>query len=177
MIPQPVSSTFPCSPLLSGTWRTPGLSIPWCCLPTSSSVCLVFFPLSLCLARWFWPDLMNGRHDHITAVRVSLRWSGGLRLFICLFSLKVIQSSLSKEPSLTSHLDFQYLLSFSWSGGDSHSLLFHRRVDADGDGVDALGFPHQLHVQVVHRRLLLRCCRPHHRQPGSSRHLYRRRRR
>ena len=34
-----------------GTWRTPGLSIPWCCLPTSSSVCLVFFPLSLCLAR------------------------------------------------------------------------------------------------------------------------------
>ena len=24
---------------------------PWCCLPTPSSVCLVFFPLSLCLAR------------------------------------------------------------------------------------------------------------------------------
>ena len=21
---------------------------------------LVFFPLSLCLARWFWPDLMKG---------------------------------------------------------------------------------------------------------------------
>ena len=38
----------------------------------SSSVCLVFFPLSLCLARWFWPDLMNGRHDHTTAVCVSL---------------------------------------------------------------------------------------------------------
>ena len=29
MISQPVSSIFPCSPLLSGTWRTPGLSIPW----------------------------------------------------------------------------------------------------------------------------------------------------
>ena len=28
-----------------------GLSIPWCCFPTYSSVCLVFFPLSLCLAR------------------------------------------------------------------------------------------------------------------------------
>ena len=42
-----------CSPLPSGTWRTPGLSIPWCCLPTSSSVCLVFL-LSLCLAWWFW---------------------------------------------------------------------------------------------------------------------------
>ena len=64
MISQSVSSIFPCSPLPSGTWRTPGLSIPWCCLPTSSSVCLVFFPLSLYLARWFWPDLMNGRHDH-----------------------------------------------------------------------------------------------------------------
>ena len=80
MFSQPVSSTFPCSPLPSLTWRTPGLSIPWCCLPTSSSVCLVFFPLSLCLARWFWPDLMNGWHDHTTAVCISLRWSGGLRV-------------------------------------------------------------------------------------------------
>ena len=44
-------SIFPCAPLPSGTWWTPGLSIPWCCLPTSSSVRLVFFPLSLCLAR------------------------------------------------------------------------------------------------------------------------------
>ena len=45
---------FPASPLPPGTW-TPGLSSPWCCLPTSSSVwcclptsssvCLVFFPL------------------------------------------------------------------------------------------------------------------------------------
>ena len=59
---------FPCSPLPSGTWRTPGRSVPWCCLPTSYSVCLVIFPLSLCLARWFWPDLMNGRHVHTTAV-------------------------------------------------------------------------------------------------------------
>ena len=75
MISQPDSSIFPCSPLPCGTWRTPGLSISWCCLPTSSSVCLVFFPLSLCLARWFWPDLMNGRHDHTTEVCVSWRWS------------------------------------------------------------------------------------------------------
>ena len=36
MILQPVSSIFPCFPLPSGTCRTPGLSIPWCCLPTSS---------------------------------------------------------------------------------------------------------------------------------------------
>ena len=31
---------------------------------TSSSVYLVFFPLSLRLASWFWPDLMNVRHNH-----------------------------------------------------------------------------------------------------------------
>ena len=36
------------------------------------SVCLVFFPISLCLARWFWPDLMNGKHDQTTAVCISL---------------------------------------------------------------------------------------------------------
>ena len=59
MILQPVFHIFPCSPLPSGTCQ--GLSIPWCCLSTSSSICLVFFPLSLCLVRWFWPDLMNGR--------------------------------------------------------------------------------------------------------------------
>ena len=68
MILQPIFSIFPCSPLPSGTCWTPGLSSPWCCLPTSSFVHLVFFPLSLCPARWFWPDLMNGRHDHTTAV-------------------------------------------------------------------------------------------------------------
>ena len=82
MSSQAVASIFPCSPQPSGTWQTQGLSIPWCYLPTSSSVCLVFFPLSLCLARWFWPDLMNRNHDHTTAVCVSLRWSG-----LCVFRL------------------------------------------------------------------------------------------
>ena len=80
MISQPVSSIFLCSPLPPGTWRTPGLSIPWCCLPTSSSICLVFFPLSLCLARWFWPGLMNRRHVHTTAVCIPSQWSGGLHV-------------------------------------------------------------------------------------------------
>ena len=56
MTSQPISSIFPCSPLPSGTWRTPGLCIPWCCLPTSFSVCLVFFspftvPCKMVLAR------------------------------------------------------------------------------------------------------------------------------
>ena len=34
----------------------------------------------VCLARWFWRDLMNGRHVHTTAVCVSLLWSGGLHV-------------------------------------------------------------------------------------------------
>ena len=63
---------FPCSPQPSGTWRTPGLSIPYCCLPTSSSVCLVLFPLSLCLARWFWLHLM----DESISLQWSVVWSG-----------------------------------------------------------------------------------------------------
>ena len=71
MTSQPVSSIFfSCSSLPSRTLRTPSLSIPWCCLPTSSSVCFVFFPLSLCLARWLWLGLINARHDH-TMVRRS----------------------------------------------------------------------------------------------------------
>ena len=40
------------------------------CLP-----CLLS-SLSLCLARWFWPDLMNGRHDHTNGICVSLQCSG-----------------------------------------------------------------------------------------------------
>ena len=80
MTSQPVSSIFVCSSLLSGTWRTQGLSVPWCCLPTSFSVCLVFFPLSLFHARWYWPGLMNERHVHTIPFCVSLRWPGGLRV-------------------------------------------------------------------------------------------------
>ena len=45
MFSQPVSSIFPFSPKPSVTWWTSGLPFPWCCLPTSSSVCLVVFPL------------------------------------------------------------------------------------------------------------------------------------
>ena len=73
MISQPVFPIFTCSPLPSGTCRTPGLSIPWCCLPTSSSVCLVSFPFSLCLARWFWPDLMNGKWREFISWR-HIKW-------------------------------------------------------------------------------------------------------
>ena len=43
------------------------------CLP-----CLL--PPLPCLARGFWLDLMNGRHDHTTGVCVFLQSSGGFRL-------------------------------------------------------------------------------------------------
>ena len=57
IISQPVCSIFPCSPLPSGTCRTPGLAIPRCCPPTSSSFCLVLssspftVPCKMVLAR------------------------------------------------------------------------------------------------------------------------------
>ena len=66
MTAQPVPSIFLCSPLPSRTWWTPDLSIPWCCLPISFSLRLVFFPLSLYLTRWFWPELMNGRQQGVS---------------------------------------------------------------------------------------------------------------
>ena len=40
------------SQLFFSIFHTPSLTIPWCFLPTSSSVCLVSSPLSLCLERW-----------------------------------------------------------------------------------------------------------------------------
>ena len=57
MISQPVSSIFPCSPLPSGTWQTPGLSIPWCCLPTSFSLPCLLPPFTvLCKMVLARPD-------------------------------------------------------------------------------------------------------------------------
>ena len=73
---QPVSSTFLCSPLPSGTWRTPGSSISY--LSSHLFSCLPRLLSPLCLTRWFWPDLMNRRRIHTTSVCVSLQWSGGL---------------------------------------------------------------------------------------------------
>ena len=53
MILQLVFSIFPCSPLPSGTWRTPGLSIPSCCLPNSSSSALSSSPFHCALQDGF----------------------------------------------------------------------------------------------------------------------------
>ena len=44
---------FPCFPLPSGACRTPGLSIPWCCLPT-------LFPLSTLSSSPFHCALQDG---------------------------------------------------------------------------------------------------------------------
>ena len=116
MISQPVSSIFPCSPLPSETWRTPSLSIRWYCLPTSFSVCLVFSPppLSLGFARWFWPDLMNGRRDHTTAVCASLWWPGGLRVIL------VFHKELNLFSDSTHTCTYRLIVLFScgiiWSG-------------------------------------------------------------
>ena len=66
MILQPASSIFPCSPLPSGTCRTPGLFIPWCCLP-SFFLCLPCLlhpftvPCKMVLAR---PDEREIRPYH-----------------------------------------------------------------------------------------------------------------
>ena len=51
-------------------WLSPRLFFCLLCLLRSFTV----------LARWFWPDLMNGRHVRITSVCISLQWLGGLHV-------------------------------------------------------------------------------------------------
>ena len=68
MISLPVSFIFPvlhCPLGLAELQACPFPDVVFPPLPLSS---LSSSPLSLCLARWFWPDLMNERHDHTTAV-------------------------------------------------------------------------------------------------------------
>ena len=73
----PFFSLFHC-PLGLGELQTcpfPDVVFPPLPLSTWSSS-----PLSTYLARWFWTDMINEIHVHITAVWVSLGWSGGLRV-------------------------------------------------------------------------------------------------
>ena len=44
---QPIFSIFPSSPLPSGTCRTQGLSIPWCCFPHLSLSCFLPHPFTV----------------------------------------------------------------------------------------------------------------------------------
>ena len=81
VISQPLSSIFPCSPLSSGTLRTPGLSIPWCCLPTSS-LSGTFSPFHHALQDGFGQTWWTGDMT-IPLQFVSLRWSGGHHFIGC----------------------------------------------------------------------------------------------
>ena len=135
MILQPVFSIFPCSPLPSGTCRTPGLSIPLCYLPTSSSVCLIFFPLSLCLARWFLPDLMNlARSDNpLVACNKERMWHAGSSsryqcncsdmcvcpyecVCVCVCVCVVVLRQYSKTKVRITYTSFQLLIYFPCFG-------------------------------------------------------------
>ena len=60
MTSQPTSSIFLCALQLSGTWRNPGLSIPWCSLPTSFCACRVFFPFHCALQDDFGQTWWTG---------------------------------------------------------------------------------------------------------------------
>ena len=74
---------FPLFPMPSGTWPTPGLSIPWCCLNSHFFLCLpcplplFTVPCKMVLAR---PDERETRPYHcslrlFTMVRRSFVWS------------------------------------------------------------------------------------------------------
>ena len=74
MILQPVFSIFP-------VFHCPlGLAELQACLfpdvvfpPLFVVVCLVFFSLSLCPEKWFWPNLPNRRHAHATSACLFIR--------------------------------------------------------------------------------------------------------
>ena len=112
------------------SWRTPGLSTPWCCLLTSSSVCPVFFPPSLCLAQWFWPDLMNGRHDHTTAVCVRRSSCGLIACWILAWTSSLVTWSLHETCSiLQKHLISMTCILLWSSAGRVHDSQVHRNMD------------------------------------------------
>ena len=56
---QPVFSILPCSRLPSGICQTPGLRFRHDVFRPLHLSALFSFPLLLCLARWFWPDVKS----------------------------------------------------------------------------------------------------------------------
>ena len=162
MISQPVSSIFFCSPLPSGIWRTPGLFIPWRCLSTTSSLCLVICPLSLCLTRCFLPDLMIGRRDYTTAVCVSLPWSGGLRGPIACWILaqtsSVVTWSLSEMRSiLLEHLIFMACILLWSSAVRVHDSQAYRKMDVTRERISRVLELRNTHV-IPNWFQPCRCC-------------------
>ena len=87
MTSQLVPSIFLCSPLPSGAWRTPGLSIPWCCLPIFF-VCVCFY-LPCLLPPFDVPyKVVFARHDE----RETCPYHFSLRLFILPALIDIILS-------------------------------------------------------------------------------------
>ena len=127
MILQPVFSIFPCTPLPSGICRTPGLSIPWCCLPTSSSVCLVFFIRSLSLARWFGQTW----------------WTGNMIIplqFACLYDLQ--------EVSVWSNMTLKYKLQLSEGSWDK---ILHSKSRTQRFSKEEIFFSGGLSLEAIHQ--------------------------
>ena len=108
MTSQPVSSIFLCSPLPSRTWRTQGLSIPWCCLLTSSFVCLVFLSSS-----HFRCALQNG------LARPYERETSPYHFSLCL--LKMVRRSSC--GSIACCILAQISLLATWFSFEMHSIL------------------------------------------------------
>ena len=102
MILQPVFSIFPCSPLPSGTCRTPGLSIPGCCLRTSSSVFLVFCPRPRGLTFSWWGCHGLCQRHKSTELANSFLFCSCVCLSLMAFSI-VFQSINSSDNSPFSH--------------------------------------------------------------------------
>ena len=112
MISQPVSSIFPCSPLLSGTWQTPGLSIPWCrflfpCLP-----CLLppfTVPCKMVLARpderETWP--YHGSLHLFAVVRKSS--CGPIACWILARTSLLVSRSFTREQVHMAHAGLRWL--------------------------------------------------------------------
>ena len=72
-------------------------------------------PLSLCLARWFWPNLINGRHIHTTAVCVFLRWSQVFVWSDCLLDLGtdfLVGNMVREMRSIFGSTSFPWLVFF-----------------------------------------------------------------
>ena len=80
MISQPVFSIFSVLHCPLGPAELQACPFPDVVFPPLPLSALYSSPFHCTLGRWFWPHRMNGRHDHTTAVCVSLRSSGGRRV-------------------------------------------------------------------------------------------------
>ena len=114
IISQPVSSIFLCSPLPSGTWQTPGLFIPWCYLPTSSSICLVIFTLSVCHKL---PCMSLCMRCVVSCGNTSFPW------LIFFFAALLWGSMIHKHTGRWMWQGSRSVISWNWENCSCHSKL------------------------------------------------------